>query len=331
LGLLRHEETTVAEMRRLFYLPGISVACSSIKHFKFPELKQSNENQLFKDRKTRNPKEINEATLSSQAKLERVYPTPIRYWSAKKNFGYLLGPEVVTGLTGLATMKEASDVLGPYLLTVGSIIQTIDRPGAVIWGSGLLRPIERGWKKRLLSNPITRIAAVRGKLTRSELIEKLDLYVPEVFGDPALLLPKFITFPKCANGLVVCPHLNHRSLFKGLATQGVRVLDVTDSHLDIVRALATASCVVSSSLHGLIVAQAYGVPWVWMRLEGEPLDRSDFKFHDFFSTLDTEKVPQFTFNKKLIDLKALTSSADAAAHFEYSIDLELLATSLPQP
>ena len=300
-GLLRHEAATVAEMKRLLAHPEVRRACFAIPHFAFPEWTEG-----------RDP-----------------YPMPVRYWTAKKNFGDLIGPMLVAGLAGRPVRKEVKQDAGPYLVAVGSIIQTIDRPGAVIWGAGLLRPLEPRWIERLRENPVAQVAAVRGRLTRAELVGRLGLDVPEVYGDPALLLPRLFAYRRGGGGVVVCPHLSHRDLFRGVAGPGLRLVDVTDPPMSVIRALATADIVLSSSLHGLVVAQAYGVPWLWMRQEGKPLDRSDFKFRDFFSTLDAPEVRFFSFGTDPLDGATLLGAAPSAEWFGPAVDLDALAAALP--
>jgi hypothetical protein len=54
----------------------------------------------------------------------------------------------------------------------------------------------------------------------------------------------------------------------------------------VVRHIRDASLVISSSLHGIIVAQAYGRPWVWWRDNRGLLHGGDFKFEDFFSSIE---------------------------------------------
>lgn len=300
-GLLRHEAATVAGMKRLLAHPEVRRACFAIPHFHFPEWSEGQE----------------------------PYPMPLRYWTGKKNFGDLISPMLVAGLSGRTVRKETQGDTGPYLIAVGSMIQTIDKPGAVIWGAGLLRPIEPNWQARLKANPVARVAAVRGRLTRAELIAKVGLDVPEVYGDPALLLPRLYSFRRGGGGIVVCPHFRHRPYFAGVSAPGLTVVDVADPPISVIRALATADVVLSSSLHGLIVAQAYGVPWLWMQQDEKPLDGSDFKFRDFFSTLDAPEVRYLAFGDTPLDAGAIREASQAAAWFEPAVDLDALAAALP--
>lgn len=149
-------------------------------------------------------------------------------------------------------------------------------------GSGLIKaltPDEIETRAKLTG---VKIHAVRGRLTKAELINTLGWDVPDVFGDPGLLLPDFVKPDDSLHGDVVCvPHYVHRSAVLS-GNPKIRVSDVRLQVSHVAKEIAGASVVISSSLHGLIVAQAYGVPWVWLDVEDQQLTGGDFKFNDFF-------------------------------------------------
>jgi Tfp pilus assembly protein PilV len=73
----------------------------------------------------------------------------------------------------------------------------------------------------------------------------------------------------------------------------------------VVDAIANADRCVSTSLHGVIIAQAYEVPWVWLRLEDNQLHGDTFKFEDFFTVVDRSQVAE------------LSVAASAVAEIDY--------------
>lgn len=90
--------------------------------------------------------------------------------------------------------------------------------------------------------------------------------------------------------------------------------------------IVSSELCISSSLHGLIIAQAYGVPWVWLNLVEQPLDGHDFKFEDFFSTLkDSNQVYRSSFLFKDINEENLIKLGQRARvnNLKYSLELPL--------
>lgn len=222
----------------------------------------------------------------------------------RKNFGDKIGPYLVEKMAN----KETSNIFQRKeetegLLVVGSIIGMLDRPGLDIWGSGLIRPLSDAKAKQLQAFPPRKILAVRGYKTYSQLRKKLGWDVPKVLGDPALLLPKYFT-PDTAQSsthgkIAIVPHYSHASLFKHLHNEdGLRVIDVADDPLEVINDIATANVCLSTSLHGIIVAHAYGVPWVWVHITDNQLRGDTFKFEDFFTVLDRSAVSYLPFTQK---------------------------------
>lgn len=56
--------------------------------------------------------------------------------------------------------------------------------------------------------------------------------------------------------------------------------------------------IVSSSLHGLILAEAYEIPNCWMELECAQ-QRSRFKYDDFYASIGKQSVSPFVMNKEV--------------------------------
>src|SRR5699024_7396414 len=87
--------------------------------------------------------------------------------------------------------------------------------------------------------------------------------------------------------VAVVPHYSHKRLISEelVERSGCKFVDVEQGPQDVASEIAGAKAVVSTSLHGLIFAQAYGVPWLWLKISDRHLAGQDFKFEDFFSTL----------------------------------------------
>ncbi len=241
--------------------------------------------------------------MSKEAKGFSQPKDPIRlfYWDTKPNFGDQIGPWLVEAMTGRPTENVRGRKKGPALATVGSIIGMFDRPDLEVWGSGLMSELDDGTIARLQVNKPSCIHAVRGWYTWRELTKGLQWEVPKIFGDPALLLPRIYkpASNRDSTRIAVCPHFTHKGLVEHLQSDTMQIVDVQGGVRAAVDAIATSAVCLSSSLHGLIVAQAYGVPWVWVEFAGRKVGGSDFKFEDFFTVLNRKQVVHQTVPREL--------------------------------
>ncbi len=118
--------------------------------------------------------------------------------------------------------------------------------------------------------------AVRGPLSRKMIKEAV---VPEVYGDPALLLPT-IYAPlgvKKICKVAYIPHYVDRHL---MMNKGLNIIDVALPWKIFVRRVLECERIVSSSLHGIIIAEAYGIPAEWA-VYSDRVIGNGFKFHDY--------------------------------------------------
>jgi len=199
------------------------------------------------------------------------------WWKEMNNFGDMLSPLICRYMGAEPVWTDKS----PKVLAVGSILG-LAREGDVIWGSGLRRT------PTSLPKDLT-IKAVRGPLT-AEYLRKKGYDVPEVYSDPALLLPLFYTPVKLGGGgTVVIPHFHDRELHKWALSWELPVVDVIcDDPLKVVDAICAADFVITSSLHVLIVAESYGIPAA-LTYCGEPR----FKYQDYFASTGRSDLTQY--------------------------------------
>ena len=175
------------------------------------------------------------------------------------------------------------------LIVVGSIMRVI-KPGDTILGSGVMRASDA-----FPQAPQCRFLAVRGKLSRNILLAYKGA-VPAVYGDPAILLPLMYS-PTVAitHKVGIIPHF----VDKHIVTQEVadrlaegdswKLIDVFLPWEEFVQEVLSCERVVSSSLHGIIIAEAYGLPAEWVLLSNKVIG-DGFKFRDYLT--GTERDPQ---------------------------------------
>jgi pyruvyltransferase len=200
-----------------------------------------------------------------------------RWHVGRPNFGDDLNPFLWRALLGRGVRLVRRTQ--PHVLGMGSILeQATER--SLVAGSGFLRPPAPGL--RLDGN----VLAVRGELSAASLGR------PVLLGDPAVLLA--MLFPRSrrpTTGLGVVPHVSEVEECLAKAPPGVKVIDVRRSPVEVVRRIADCERIVSRSLHGLIVADAYEVPNVWLA-PTSGMAGGEFKFHDYYSTTDRHPVPE---------------------------------------
>lgn len=195
------------------------------------------------------------------------------------NLGDVLTPAILKGLGFDARWapQSAADALA-----IGSIIR-FAKPEQAIFGSGAM------WAKDR-PTPYARYLAVRGPLTR-ECVLSAGGACPEVYGDPALLLPEFANDPaQRVHDIGLVPHYVDQERVRALHPNE-RIIDVLRADpLDVVREIRQCRSILSSSLHGIIVAHAFGIPAAWVRWS-DSLSGDDTKFRDYAASVGVELVP----------------------------------------
>lgn len=222
-------------------------------------------------RRGRQVRRFAEALVEPRARRDGVI-VPAFWWDGHPNFGDDLTPMLLPhyGIVPLYREPRAARMVG-----VGSLLEFLptDFTGS-IWGTGLMSDAP-------YPLPDATALAVRGPLTA----ERIGLREAPAYGDPGLLVSRHVPRPVQDGRIAVVPHGHHRS-HEGLdrlmrqAGDAVRTVNVHQRAAAAVREIAASRAVVTTSLHGLITADSYGIPAVWTTLE-PPLGGGDFKFRDY--------------------------------------------------
>lgn len=257
---------------------------------------------------------------------------PVFYCDGKPNFGDFVGPYLISKITGKPVLNINNSQY-PGIMSVGSIIQMLDRKDIVIWGSGLMYKLTDEYIKVFKKyNP--EILSVRGRETATFLSDA-GINVPDqsVYGDPALILPLF--YKPSINGpkkIGICPHYIHKAHFlKNISDKDqLKIIDVQQDVESVVDSINSSTVCISTSLHGLIIAQAYGIPWVWLEIYDNNLAGDDFKFKDFFSTLDETQVVHVRIKLEDIEYVDYEAMAEKAFLPDKLYNEELILGSLKE-
>lgn len=239
------------------------------------------------------------------------------HWCYIDNFGDALNPYLIGKLTGKKVIYRNFDKpnykkevkiliksilklksydinrLRPFdknenvVLGIGSLLNR-SRSRFHVWGTGYMNQNERA-KGGILY-------AVRGRYSAEKLHSEGFGYC-DVWGDPALLLP--IVYPeKKVNKtfkLGIIPHLKDYAYFKQTygTNNDVHVIDLNTSNIeDVLNQMLHCEKIISTSLHGVIVGHAYGIPTIWIK--HNDIDTDGFKFNDYFDSVGIELYDGFT-------------------------------------
>lgn len=249
-------------------------------------------------------------------------PIRLKYFLAVPNVGDRASPEIVSAVSGQPTVRFTR-IHDPHLLAVGSLM-AMATPQSRIWGTGVMHP-DFGTGSPLTEN----IYALRGKLTHTAL-RNAGIEVPDVpLGDPGYLMPTLAGIGKSdvpRYRLGVVPHLvdrGNQSLKRLLSEADVADLDVHNDPDHFLRTMAECEAVISTSLHGLVFAEALQIPNLWVTVSDGILGGA-FKFNDWFSTTAApqSKACPVTVNDTVDNLISRAELHDS------TIDVEALQAAL---
>jgi pyruvyltransferase len=170
------------------------------------------------------------------------------------------------------------------LILLGSFLQYADACSYVC-GAGFISAEPR----YLLKAAPRSVNCVRGPLT-GYLMEKQGVRNPEVYGDPGILAPMLYpqsTQPCCRFGIV--PHYADADSpwIQRCRQMGLKVIDVLSGPDRFFAEMNQCQVILSSSLHGIIFAHAYGKPAVWIELSDRVIG-DGFKFYDYYLSVDVK-------------------------------------------
>lgn len=261
-------------------------------------------------------------SISLAKVIADTYPgegLPLYYYQDPRfvNFGDYLSLKIVERiLEGPVTVSKKRAPQGQRkFLALGSLLFAANDHD-IVWGSGT-----NGKKseKTDYSFKTLDVRAVRGPLTRQFLMEDYGISCPEIYGDPALLMPYlFPEFNKSEHptyDYIVIVHYNDLSLFPKDA-EG-KIVHATEPWDKVVAKILDSRLVISSSLHGVIVAEAFGIPARLLRVsEKEPM----IKFCDYY--LGTNR-PNFQYAQSIEEAIFLQGEPP------FQCDLEKLYDAFP--
>jgi hypothetical protein len=270
---------------------------------------------------------VQRACLSPEGEppATKALPIALAYPIGVKEIGDRLGPIAVQHATGRPTVwtRPTPD---EHLLASGSILHWAT-PLSHVWGTGL-DPAE----------PIgelegERIWALRGKLTYELLMPEISGLRDVPLGDPLYLVGRRVAAltqsRAVTHRLGIVPQRadrDHPAIAHLRGQEGVLVLNVRDPAPTFFARMMACDAIASSSLSALILAEALGIPNLWLDFgSGDDAARA-FPYQDWFSLADKPPTAPL---RPVAESQASDLVAVAALH-DMKIDERALSTALPR-
>jgi hypothetical protein len=196
------------------------------------------------------------------------------------NFGDILTPYILSKYNYNVNFVRWNNIEKANAICIGSIARLATK-GIRVLGSGII-------SKNEIVDPEATWVWVRGPLTRDRVLE-LGGHCPAIYGDPALLLPRIFSGSiekKYKIGIV--PHHIDYDFIKERYPE-YKVINLISADVEqVITEITECEQIISSSLHGIITANAYGIPASWIRVN--KLVGDDTKFYDYAASVNSELV-----------------------------------------
>ena len=205
------------------------------------------------------------------------------YWNGRENFGDSMAPLLIEHFTSHRAQWERigkSDIV-----SVGSVLEHLPPlyDGFVV-GSGRLYPDSR----LFLYGGSQRVLALRGPLTAKAWPHDVAL------GDPGLLANELVGPQTRTTDLGIVPHWSDSTLARDSRFYSKRwttkIILPADDPLKVIQAIGQCKKIVSSSLHGIIVADSFGIPRRFEYATQFDREGGKFKFEDYSASIGAKLI-----------------------------------------
>lgn len=224
--------------------------------------------------------------------LTKEGKVPLTYWVVAPNFGDLLSPWLIGKLSNKAVElvqvkvnSKKHKLRRKTYIAIGSVLSRV-QDNSIVWGSGSF-----GTEKSKRISLKATYHAVRGPLTRC-LIMNEGIDCPKTYGDPALLAPLiFDPDVEVTHEVGVVIRWSDNEWRNAQPQTGIKLIDLGTSDIEsVIREIKSCKKIITSSLHGLIIADTYGIANAW--LSSTSPKGGEFKFYDYFTSVDKMRHAQ---------------------------------------
>ncbi len=100
----------------------------------------------------------------------------------------------------------------------------------------------------------------------------------------------------------IIPHYNDTPVLQVPQSDRIRVINIESGLIQVVREVLSCACILSSSLHGLVLADAYDIPAAWLLVDGGArLVGGKFKFVDYLLSTGRDPVATSVGSDQVLD------------------------------
>lgn len=176
------------------------------------------------------------------------------------------------------------------------IIRILKNDPFYIWGTGFISYNAHEDNKFRFRN--IRVLSLRGNLSKNRVEKILGKKLSIPTGDGGLLVDRWIgENPPKKYHIGIIPHFREKdspiiSEMKKKYSDSV-IIDLGKKPIDVVKEIASCETILSSSLHGLIVADSFHIPnkHILLYPYGERMLGDGFKFADYYSSYGLKDNP----------------------------------------
>ena len=170
-----------------------------------------------------------------------------------------------------------------------------------LWSAGFICYCD---KKEIPVRSNLKVASVRGALSKQRVEKILGKPLNCTLGDAGLLAAELLkekTLKKYRLGIIAHQREIGEKEWDYLhdTISNSIILDVTADPMETLRKISECECIISSSLHGLIIADSFGIPNQRVILT-DRLAGDGFKFDDYYSAFGIEPNPPINLRESIV-------------------------------
>lgn len=233
------------------------------------------------------------------------------YYYKCANAGDILNETLINDLFGIRVCEESFTT--SQMIAIGSILERIvsgsitgkrdkelqqqadSSEKITVWGTGMMHQYD-DYSGMQFIRPV-KFCAVRGELTRKAAENITGKKINCVTADPGLLAPLLLDeIPKKKYKLGIIPHVAEREMeeYKEMQskTEGSVMIDLTKKPYEVLKQIAACETILSTSLHGLIFADSFGIPSCWCEMTDKILGKG-YKYRDYYSAFGVAAAKPF--------------------------------------